>query len=100
MKKIMVCVNRRANPDQPSCAARGAEKIAVQLETEVAQHQLPIVVERFYCLGLCDEGPNLRFGPHGRFFNYLTLQDVPRLMVEITAFADANCPAVSPDHGV
>jgi len=68
MKKVMVRVNHCANPDQSSCAARGAEKIAAQLETKFAQH--------------------------------LTLQDVPRLMVELTDFADANSPAVSPDQSV
>lgn len=87
MKKIIVCVNYRANPDQPSCAARGSEEIAQHLETEVAKRHLPISVERFYCLGHCDHGPNLHLAPGGLFFHYLSLENIAEALSEIEHFA-------------
>jgi len=84
--KVMVCVNYRANPDQPSCAARGSEAIACALETAIAQQQLPITVERFNCLGQCESGPNVRLTPAGRWFHGVTLEDVPALISGIEDF--------------
>lgn len=86
MKKIIVCVNYRANPDQPSCAARGSEEIAQCIEAEVAKRDLAVCVERFNCLGQCERGPNVRLAPDGKFFNRLSKQDVPALIVEIEQF--------------
>jgi len=85
-KKVMVCVNFRANPGQPSCAARGSEAIACALEAALAQHQLQIAVERFNCLGHCESGPNVRLTPAGRWYHAVTLQDVPELMSGIEEF--------------
>lgn len=87
MKKVIVCVNYRANPDQPSCAARGSEEIALCIEAEVAKRNLAVCVERFNCLGQCERGPNVRLAPDGKFFNRLSKQDVPVLMVEIEQFS-------------
>ena len=86
MKKIVVCVNHRANPSQPSCAARGSGAIANCLEAEIAARNLPITVERFYCLGFCEQGPNVRLAPNGQFFHALTAQDMPTLLLAIEQF--------------
>ena len=87
MKKIIICVNYRSNPGQPSCAARGSEEIARHIEAEVAKRRLPISVERFYCLGHCDHGPNLRLAPGGRFFHYLSMENLAEVLCEIERFA-------------
>jgi NADH:ubiquinone oxidoreductase subunit E len=87
MKKVIVCVNYRANPNQPSCAARGSEEIAQCIETEVVKRNLAVCVERFNCLGQCERGPNVRLAPDGKFFNRLGKQDLPALMLEIEQFS-------------
>lgn len=87
MKKttIIVCVNHRANPNQPSCGARGSQAVATAIEDEINQYQLNIQVERIYCLGFCSQGPNLRIAPEGRFIHHVQLADVPNLIAEIAS---------------
>lgn len=85
-RKVVVCVNYRGNPNQPSCAARGSEAIAVALEEALAQRSLEITLERFICLGQCEAGPNVRLTPGGPWYHALTLQDIPMLMAEIEDF--------------
>ncbi len=87
MKKItiVVCINHRANPNQPSCGARGSQAVATAIEDEIKHHQLNMQVERIYCLGFCDRGPNLRIAPEGRFIHDVQLADVPNLIAEIAS---------------
>lgn len=82
MKKIIICVNYRANPNQPSCAARGSTEIAVRIEQEAARQGIPVELERIYCLGYCEQGPNLRLIPNGRFFHRFDCKDIPQLLSE------------------
>lgn len=82
MKNIIVCVNYRANPDQPSCAARGSEAIARCIEQEIARRELPLSVERVICLGCCRQGPNVRLAPDGRFFHHFNTGDIAQLLSE------------------
>jgi len=85
-RKVLVCVNYRANPSQPSCAARGSEAIACALEAAVEQQKLEISVERFNCLGQCESGPNVRLTPAGRGYHGVGLQDVPQVMSGVEEF--------------
>lgn len=68
-KKILICTNFRANPNNPSCAARGSKDIMAALLQELKQKNLPIMVEESPCLGFCEIGPNLRLMPNGEFFH-------------------------------
>ena len=86
-KTVTVCVNYRANPDTPSCGARGGVGIAEALESAVAERDLPVVVERFNCLGMCERGPNLKLSPGGEFCQGVHLEDLPQLLKKITSFA-------------
>lgn len=86
-KTVTVCVNYRANPDAPSCGARGGVEIAEALEAAVVERGLPVAVERFNCLGMGEHGPNLKFSPGGEFCQALHLEDLPQLLEKITAFA-------------
>lgn len=88
MKKIVVCTNRRANPAQPSCAARGGELIAERLEQLIREAGLDIGVERFPCLGRCEQGPNARLAPAGKFFCQLDANHLDAVLDEITQFAN------------
>lgn len=86
MKKIIVCVNFRKGSIQPSCAARGSLAIADQIEAQVLAKSLGIKVERFKCLGRCEEGPNLRLAPAGDFFHGVNLQDLDMILSDIERF--------------
>ncbi|MDP2247506.1 MAG: (2Fe-2S) ferredoxin domain-containing protein [Nitrosomonadales bacterium] len=85
MKTIIVCVNHRTNPDQPSCGARGGITIADCLEAEIARNQLNISIERFKCLGVCERGPNLKIMPSGHFVYAAQLADIPTLVSKASA---------------
>jgi NADH:ubiquinone oxidoreductase subunit E len=83
MKKILVCVNYRANPDRPSCAARGSKELARCLQEGLAKHEIDIKVEHSDCLGYCDKGPNLKLSPLGRFFHHGHESDIPSIVQEL-----------------
>lgn len=80
---ITVCSKHRANPDVPSCGARGSGDIVRRLEQMVAERHLPLRVERFDCLGLCELGPNLKLSPGGKFYHGVSLESISRLVDEI-----------------
>jgi (2Fe-2S) ferredoxin len=86
-KIVTVCINRRSNPDAPSCGARGGVEIAQALETAITERGVPVLVERFNCLGMCERGPNLKLSPGGEFCHGVHLEDLPELLEKITAFA-------------
>lgn len=88
MKTIIVCANHRANPNQPSCGARGGIEIADLAEAEVSRLGLNIHIERFNCLGFCNRGPNLKIAPDGRFIYGAKPEDIPLLILEIANSAD------------
>ena len=89
MKKIIVCVNHRVNPNNPSCGARGGIEIANSIEAVIADEKLDIRLERFKCLGLCEKGPNLRFAPDGRFFYGVATENMTEVLAELNAFTKA-----------
>lgn len=86
MKKIIVCVNARSNPNHPSCAMRGSRELLARLAAEIERRQLPIQVEEFFCLGLCEHGPNAKLAPDGPTLNHLSTDNLPELLGEIEAF--------------
>lgn len=61
--------------------------IAAALGTAIALRGLPINVESFYCLGQCEQGPNLKLSPGGEFLHDVHLEDVPQLLERLAAFA-------------
>jgi (2Fe-2S) ferredoxin len=85
MKTIIVCVNYRSNPNHPSCGAKGGIAIANHIEQQISKNQLPLGLERFHCLGHCEQGPTLKITPEGRFICGVTLEKIPVL---ISALAD------------
>lgn len=86
MKKLIICVNRRSNPNQPSCAMRGSREILALVKTEIAARQLPIEVEEFLCLGLCAHGPNAKLAPDGPILQQLSVDGLEALMTDIEHF--------------
>jgi len=78
MKTIMVCVKQR-NDKQPSCAARASATLALQLEQQIAAAKLPLRVQRFSCLGLCDAGPNIKI-VGGDLFYGVSPAELPKII--------------------
>ena len=76
-KQLLVCTNYRANPNNPSCAARGSKKIAIELQQVLQKNNVAIEVEESPCMGFCNVGPNLRLIPNGEFFHEVSAEKLP-----------------------
>jgi len=61
--KVLICVNRRFQSGEPSCAACGGFAIAEAIERGVRQRNIDIAVERFICFGQCTKGPTVKLSP-------------------------------------
>ena len=85
-KKILVCTNFRANPNNPSCAARGSKQVMAALVQELKQKNLPIMVEESPCLGFCEIGPNLRLTPNGEFFHGVSVTELTTIIKNTKKF--------------
>ncbi|MEQ1598159.1 MAG: (2Fe-2S) ferredoxin domain-containing protein [Methylotenera sp.] len=68
-KKLLVCTNYRANPNNPSCAARGSKEILTALTHQLQRENVPIEIEEIQCMGYCNVGPNVRLIPNGEIFH-------------------------------
>ncbi len=84
--KILICVNRRFNGDEPSCAARGSVAIAEAIEQGVRDRRIDIAVERFICFGHCTKGPTVKLAP-GDFI----LGATPEMVAGILDDLEAAC---------
>ena len=83
--ELLVCVNQRLNPRRPSCGARGAQALAEQFEAALAHRCAELVVTRIYCLGACEQGPNVRLAPGGRYWRAVGTDDIERIVREVCA---------------
>lgn len=66
--QILICVNRRFQGDEPSCAARGSVAIAEAIESGVLARRIDIEVERVLCFGHCHKGPTVKLAPRDFVF--------------------------------
>ena len=81
-KKILVCTNFRANPNHPSCGARGSDAVFVALSNQ----SWAATVEKSPCMGMCHEGPNVRLVPNGAIFHVASEKSLEKLTEEINSF--------------
>ncbi len=79
-KKIFVCTNFRANPNNPSCAARDSQRVLETLKIEIAKKNIAIEIEASPCMGYCDVGPNARLAPSGLFFHGVNARNLSKLI--------------------
>ncbi len=84
---LVICVNNRFSSDQASCAGRGSESLADELEARIKDLGVQLTVERIRCFGMCAEGPNMRLYPDGAFFTGVKPADLP----EIIRIAERMC---------
>ena len=88
MKNVTVCINHRSNPTLASCAGRGGgEVLAKRLEKEITAKGWNIKVERFSCLGHCEEGPVVKLSPCGPFICDINPDKLEELFQKIEAFS-------------
>ena len=80
MKKLLICTNYRANPNHPSCAARGSKQLLAQFSAKLQAHQQAIQLEESPCLGFCEIGPNARLAPGGEFFNSISSDQISGIL--------------------
>ncbi|MBF0158809.1 MAG: (2Fe-2S) ferredoxin domain-containing protein [Magnetococcales bacterium] len=79
---LIVCVRERYGLN-PSCAGRGSRQLAELLRQQIGDLGLPVQVKEFHCLGSCNEGPNMRISPGGRFWRHVTNEDVAPIISEL-----------------
>lgn len=87
-KKILVCTNYRANPNNPSCAARGSKQILTDLKQQLQQNKVIIEVEEIQCMGFCNVGPNLRLMPNGEYFHEVYVEKLPNIIKAASVFLE------------
>lgn len=89
-KKLLVCANYRANPNQPSCGGRGSEQVFANLQQKILLNNHSIDVEESPCMGYCNVGPNARLAPNGPFFHGLTVQKLAKIVNAAKKFSKIN----------
>ncbi len=87
IKKILVCTNFRANPNNPSCAARDSQRILDTLKLELANNNILIETEASPCMGYCNVGPNIRLAPNGDFFHQVSTKNLANLIAAAKKFS-------------
>lgn len=88
MKSILICIHYRANPNQPSCGARGAQALKQALTDAVASEGLGFRIVEIQCLGECEAGPNMRLIPSGPIFHQVELEQVPSIIEAAKQFLE------------
>jgi NADH:ubiquinone oxidoreductase subunit E len=79
-KKFLICVNERPSARVPSCARRGSRAIAEAIERGIRERGIGLELERIYCFGHCERGPNMRLAPGGRFWREVREEDVEDIL--------------------
>ena len=85
LSTIMVCVNVRFGVGSAGCGGAGSVNIADDLEAGLKDRNMEMIVDRIHCLGLCNQGPNVRFYPGGDWFKEVALEDVPAILDRLDA---------------
>lgn len=84
---VTVCINERPPSGivTVSCGPRGGFAIAAAIEAELARRRLPVRFATIKCLGLCEDGPNVRLTPSNSWFHGVRVEDVGRLVDRVEA---------------
>lgn len=96
-RTLLICINRRFQASEPSCAARGSLPIAEAIENGIHERRIAIAVERIVCLGQCTRGPTLKLVP-GEFILGTTLDMVPEILDRLQAACGVRADDGPPVH--
>ena len=83
---LTVCLHTRYS--SVSCGSGGGEAIATALEKELEARGSDLKVNRLYCFGMCDHGPNVRLTPGGRFFHHVDPNNLDEILTEVDSLDD------------
>jgi NADH:ubiquinone oxidoreductase subunit E len=86
-KQLLVCTNFRANPNNPSCAARDSQLVLDKLKAEFTKNNIAIEAVESPCMGYCNEGPNARLAPNGAFFHEVSETKLAKLIKAAKKFS-------------
>jgi (2Fe-2S) ferredoxin len=86
-KQLLVCTNFRANPNNPSCAARDSKLVLGTLQVELANKNIAIELVESPCMGYCNVGPNVRLAPNGAFFHGVSATKLAKLIKATKKFS-------------
>ena len=86
-KKLLICTNYRANPNNPSCAARGSQLVLDSLKQQLTEKNIALEVEASPCLGYCNVGPNARLAPNGEFFHGILANKLAHIVKSAKKFS-------------
>lgn len=78
--KLLVCTQLRHAPNPHSCGLVGSHVLAERLEREIRNSRLEITVEQSACMGMCQNGPNVRLLPDGKNWHRVGMQDVGSIL--------------------
>ncbi|MDH3713578.1 MAG: NAD-dependent epimerase/dehydratase family protein [Gammaproteobacteria bacterium] len=87
---LVICINRRLNDENPSCAARGSEALAARLSDEITRRGLVAELRRVYCLGRCEQGPNVRIVPGGKTYKGVSEDDIELLVEDLAGLCQVH----------
>lgn len=90
LKKLLVCTNYRANPNQPSCGGRSSKQIFANLQQKILFKNHPIDVEESPCMGFCNVGPNARLVPNGDFIHEISADNLSAVLKAAKKFSKLN----------
>ena len=85
--KLYICTNFRANPNQPSCAARASQLLLESLKQQLAKKNIAVAVEASPCMGYCHIGPNARLAPNGDFFHGISADNLAQIVQAAEKFS-------------
>lgn len=82
---LTVCLNQRPPTGLVtiSCGPRGGFAIAEAIESELKRRGLPVRFATIKCLGLCEDGPNVRLTPSNSWFHGVHPADVPEIIATV-----------------
>ena len=87
-KQLLVCTNFRANPNNPSCAARNSLEVLDAIQSELTKKNIALVIEKSPCMGYCNVGPNVRLAPNGEFFHEVSAKKLAKLVKAAIKFTE------------
>lgn len=85
-KQLLVCTNFRANPNNPSCAARDSQLVLIALKTALVKKNIVIETVESPCMGYCKVGPTVRLVPNGEFFYEVSAKKLANLIKTVEKF--------------
>lgn len=79
-RQIVICVQRRYQPNPVCCANHGSRELVPLLKQSIATQGLDVEVVTSGCMGMCQQGPNLRVMPGGRLWQRVWPEQVSEIV--------------------